>query len=82
MRDRKISTRFFKRMSKEKTTQQHSPGPREFYVEHKTKYEVCSKNTRTEVIKNVLRLEVTCVGRLQSTLFSNAHTYPNGVSTS
>ena len=44
-------------------------------------YEVYSENTRTEVIKNVLYLEVACLGILQSTLLLNAHTYPNDVST-
>lgn len=40
------------------------------------------KNTRTDVIKqNVLYLEVTDLGPLQSTLLPNACTYPNGVST-
>ena len=46
-----------------------------------TLYEVCSTNTRTENIKNVLYLEITCLDPFQSTLFPNAHTYPNGVST-
>ena len=36
-------------------------------------YEACSKNTRSEVIKNVLYLEVTCLGPFQSTLLPNSH---------
>ena len=32
------------------------------------KYEICAKNTRTGVIKNVLHLEVTRLGSLQNTL--------------
>ena len=45
-------------------------------------YEVCSKNTRTEIIKNVLYLEVTCLDPLQSTLLPNAHVCSNDISTS
>ena len=45
-------------------------------------YEVCLKNTQTEVIKNLLYLEITYLGSLQSSLFPNVHTYPNRVSTS
>ena len=40
------------------------------------------KIRETKVIKNVLYLEGTCLGPLQSTLLPNAQAYPNGVSTS
>ena len=60
----------------------HYSGKFHYMISNRILYEVCLKNTRTEVIKNVRYLEVTCLNPLQSTFLPNAYTYPNGVFTS